>query len=262
MGGADVPEPTPEENAAKAAQADNLTQQTQMLKHQQGMLDEQYSQQRLLAPYLYKQAGLTPVMDDKGNITSFTATADPEQDQITANQKKITLGGQKRTLDALAGNLPVDAGTERNLGDSEQALRNRLQAQLGTDYETSSAGIQALAENTKRSTEIRDAARRGDLTLGEQLVQSSQGTSDAAAAAQTARITNPNQFGLQFANAYGSNAAGYGNASAGYGNLSKSYFDQRQLQAGVASQNAAGNTQMASAAMGAVAAVGGAAVIF
>ena len=75
----------------------------------------------------------------------------------------------KRSKDALEGNLPVDPTLERNLAESREQLRETLRQNLGPGFETSSAGIEALADFDKRAEELRYGARRGELTLSEQL---------------------------------------------------------------------------------------------
>lgn len=72
----------------------------------------------------------------------------------------------QRFLDAVEGKLPVSPGLERGLGEQERQLRESLR-RANLD-ETSTPGIQALAEFRQRSEELRDAARRGVLTETEQ----------------------------------------------------------------------------------------------
>jgi hypothetical protein len=66
----------------------------------------------------------------------------------------------------LAGELPVDPGLERSLTENEATLREKLRSQ-GLE-ETSTPAIQSLAELRKRNEELRYAARRGEISAGEQ----------------------------------------------------------------------------------------------
>jgi hypothetical protein len=75
----------------------------------------------------------------------------------------------ERSQAALSGTLPVDPALERSLTDNTRTLEATLAQQLGPRYATSTAGIQALAENTKRAEELRSSARTGQLSLAEQL---------------------------------------------------------------------------------------------
>lgn len=121
-------------------------------------------------------------------ITGFTRTPEAEA-RIAREQRLADLSLQELELQAslaptraenerlllersgaaLRGELPADPGLLRSLDDQEQRLRDMLFQQLGPGFETSTPGIEALAEFNKRKTEIVAAASRADLTLGEQL---------------------------------------------------------------------------------------------
>lgn len=121
-------------------------------------------------------------------ITGFTRTPEAEA-RIAREQRLADLSLQElemqaslaptraenerllleRSGAALRGELPADPGLLRSLDDQEQRLRDMLFQQLGPGFETSTPGIEALAEFNKRKTEIVAAASRADLTLGEQL---------------------------------------------------------------------------------------------
>lgn len=75
----------------------------------------------------------------------------------------------ERSLAAARGELPVDSAIIRDLDEGETLLRDRLRTQLGSGFETSTPGIEALANYTKRRQEVIDGARRAELTLSEQL---------------------------------------------------------------------------------------------
>lgn len=228
MGGggqqAPAPQPSSEERALQA-------QQTEALKQQNAILQKQYQEQRLIAPYLYKQAGLTPITDDAGNITGFTQQAEPAEDEITKNQKQITLLDQQRSLAALRGELPVDPALTRSLDEQEKTLHNTLRGQLGTDYLTSSAGIEALDRFTQSKNNLLDASRRGDLSLAQALGIQSQQASEQTQAQLMGRLSGAVQSPLTTAQAFGQNAQGFGGAAGIYGN-------QSALAAQVASSNA------------------------
>jgi endosialidase-like protein len=76
---------------------------------------------------------------------------------------------RERTLKALKGELEVDPTLTHELEVQEQNLRSNLMKQLGPGYETSTPGIQALAEFNRRKGELIYGANRGEITLGEQL---------------------------------------------------------------------------------------------
>jgi hypothetical protein len=138
--------------------------QGQMLEYQQSQLQQEQERQRL-QPLLYEASGVRPVYDEAGNITSFGLT---EEAQARKDYENQLLDRQRK---ALAGELPVDPTLERALTEGETQLRAQLQAQLGTDYETSTPGIQALEEYRKRAAEARSTVAHGQLTSGQQLLQ-------------------------------------------------------------------------------------------
>lgn len=238
MGGSSPspPEPTPEERALQA-------QQTQLLRQQTGLLEQQARQNQALQPVLFEELGITPEFGDTsspefqqlqqrrdqlaqrvgeiqefdspdeirtrqelrdieqrisgfGNeIVGFEREADPlaqQREDIQGLQLDLLQGQleqfqdprrqelqeqgldiqqqlQERTQQALAGDLPVSPALERNLGEQQQQLREQLREQLGPGFETSTPGIEALAEQEQRAEEIREGARRGQISLGEQL---------------------------------------------------------------------------------------------
>lgn len=81
----------------------------------------------------------------------------------------------ERTLKALRGELEVDPALERDLREQKETLQGRLQQQLGAGFETSTPGIEALQRFDESAEILRSQARRGELTLSEQLSLARQG---------------------------------------------------------------------------------------
>lgn len=100
-----------------------------------------------------------------GEITGFRQLPDPTGDL----REEIELGLLERSKAALEGRLDVNPGLVRQLGESRDLLREGLRKQLGPGFETSTPGIEALAKFRQSESEILEGARRGDLTLAEQL---------------------------------------------------------------------------------------------
>jgi hypothetical protein len=194
-------------------------EQTELLRQQRSILDQQMAQEKALMPVFAKQLGLQLKFDKSGNIVGATQTPEalqkeklstqlqmktldqllhPEKDPAYARQKKLLdmqlqkyqedLTGPRakernqiealanqRTLKALRGQLDVDPALERDIKTQEQTLRERLQQQLGTGYETSSAGMEALQRFGEGANVLRSQARHGEMTLSEQLAASRQG---------------------------------------------------------------------------------------
>lgn len=159
-GGGDisVPGPSEEERALQA-------EQTQLLRQQRDILSKQLREQQLLSPFLFEQAGVKPIIGEDGEITAFERVTD----ELDPLRRDIEKGFLERTQAALRGELPIDPGLEKDLGDQERILMETLRRQLGPGFETSGPGIEAIARFREQSTNLREAARRGDLTLSEQL---------------------------------------------------------------------------------------------
>lgn len=248
-----APQPSPEERALQR-------QQTELLKQQTTILQANLEQQNLLSPFLYKSVGLEPIYGDNGKITGYRELpATPEeaaQKQLTQQFLERSLASlqreeaaapqnaeiegllRQRSLAALKGELPVDPTVINQLNDTEQNLRAQLFKQLGPGYETSTPGIQALAEFQKRKAEVIAGANRADLTLGEQLGMARQGANEQSATdylnsqqlssnLRQSRLGNifnisqaPAQIGLQ----------GYGQIAQGYNAPIQWYSNQRQQQ--------------------------------
>lgn len=181
--------PSAQENALTA-------EQTQLLRQQRALLTRQLKEQDLLNPILLEQLGIKGVYSDVPNpikgkppvrtLTGYEQSNTPEQ----LAQKKMSEIGLKeaesqlaslpqrteienltrdRTLKGLKGELAIDPTLTRELEQQEQNLRAGLLSQLGTGYETSTPGIEALADFNRRKGELIYGAQRDSITLGEQL---------------------------------------------------------------------------------------------
>lgn len=201
--------------------------QTDLLKQQREIVTEQLRVQDLLSPILYKQAGVTPQFDSSGKIVGFTEQTDELSDMRDAIEK----GLMERSLAALQGNLPVSPTLERELAKQEELTRASLQKQLGTGYETSSAGILTLGDLFQRGTELREASRRGELTAAESMGLA-RGSNTAMLDAQTLQ----NVFGVTGQGWRGSE--GITSALGGYGGMMGVLGNDRALQTQANIQNA------------------------
>lgn len=212
-GGAKVPKPSAEEKALQKSQAELLNLQTEILKQQR-------TQQAVLLPFLAEQEGFQVETDENGNITKISKTPSELDDMKKDLETQLT----KRSLDALAGNLPVSPGLERDLAKQEGTLRNKLSSQLGSGYETSSPGIEALQKQNESAEVVREGARTAQLTLAEQLgITREQQNQFSQQSSQD--ILRQSSIGdpLTLAGAFGQTASGYGKAQ-------EPYIAQRQMQ--------------------------------
>lgn len=194
----------PEPSAAETALQN---EQVRLLQQQSKLLADASKQQSLLAPILFESAGIQPIYDDAGEIVGYEQI----QDEATGLQKEINLQLLNRTKAALAGELPEDPALIRQIDESEETLRETLFKQLGPGYEVSSPGIESLSNFTKRKTELLDAARRGDLTLAEQLSLAQDAALTGKTTTGIGNVMGINQGALPFAQGFGATAYGYSN---------------------------------------------------
>jgi hypothetical protein len=221
MSGGSSPAPQSAEERSLA------TAQAELLQQQRDMLAQQIERQRLLEPMLYEQMGLKPVYED-GKIVRF----DKIETEETSQQKEIAKIFRERTLKSLKGELEIDPGLTRMIGDEEKTLRDTLQKQLGAGYETSTPGIEALADFAKRKEETLYGAARGEMSTGQSLgIQREQ----ANAGGTTANL----QQLIAAANYSQPSGDPFASASSMMAGLRQDRLTQDQL----ASQQAAANAQ-------------------
>ena len=237
-GGDEVPfiPPSPQERALTSSLAD-LSQQGIDLAGSQQQLSSQ------LLPLFLENIGLQGQFGEGGALTGLSrAPLSEQQQRIQGLTGEIEQGFLERTRAALAGELPVNPALLSDLERQETDLRNTLRKQLGTGFETSSPGIEALARFQEGRTGALESARRGDLTLGEQLGIARQQQNLA-----TQQIGLGNMLGL---NTFQGGALSALQGAAGIGSTTLSQMLQgRGLQQGVANANAQ-LSQQSSAGLG------------
>lgn len=192
-------------------------------------------------------------------------------EQIAAVEREAELAPERqeieqlqldRSIAALRGELPVDPALLRDLDQEEQKLRDQLKKQLGTGFETSTPGIEALSEFGNRRSEILERARRGDIAAADRLR-----TTNVTPAIATANTLRPSVFdrsvsdfigvsgltadleNVEFQQLFGGSSAiqgltagtnaSFGQISQQLSNLSSVFANQRQMQfqADLASQD-------------------------
>lgn len=162
--------------------------QSELLQQQRDLLAGQVERTQALEPILYEQMGLQPVYEN-GRIVRFDRVQTTER----AQEEEIAGLFRERTLKALKGELEIDPGLVRQLGVEEGNLRDTLRKQLGPGYETSTPGMEALANFAQRKTETLNAAARGDMSLSQQLgIQREQATAGGTSASLNELISAAN----------------------------------------------------------------------
>jgi len=157
-----VPGPTSEERQLQALQLASAQRSAELEQLTTPVFLEEYGYRIETDPQTGEQR-LVEIPEEE-----YYAGLSPQEQQAYDISK---LAGE-RQLKALRGELEVDPALEREIEEQELEIRERMARQLGPGWETSSPGIQTLAEQRKRAAELRDAMRRGEMTTSEALTQS------------------------------------------------------------------------------------------
>ncbi len=221
-GGGDVivPGPTAQETAL-------TVEQTNLLRDQRDILTEQVRVQNLLQPFLFEGSGVTPRTDASGKIIGFDPVADPNE----VLREEIETGFLERTQAALKGELPVNPALLKDLDEQEEEVNARLFKDLGPGFKTSTPGIETLSEFATFRENLLESARRGDLTLAEQLGIAREGSNERRIDDTIARLLGINQATLP-------GATGFGNVAAGFGAAREPFERQRGLELQASMHNA------------------------
>ncbi len=187
-----------------------------------------------IAALRQKLSGLSPggTLETGGEITGFNRLPDPTGDL----RDEIELSFLERTQAALEGRLDVNPGLLRQLGESRDLLNASLLKQLGPGFETSEPGIRALDRFSRSESEVLEGARRGDLTLFEQLSLGAAAESRAAGqflAGGSQGVTNRN---LPITSALGGNVAGLAGVGAQFAQDRSNQFSASSFNANAVNQ--------------------------
>ena len=164
-GGGGTPKPSSEERQLQAAQTQSLGFQNQMLR-------QQYADQQLLAPLLYKQAGLTPIYE---NAAAVPGSAVKEYIASTANTDFKNMASEY--MSRHAGGAPTMEGLKNFIGTVNFNQKDQMLADVGGFQSTSGpqgkiVGFEDApkteAQKLRESIELRmlqrsDQALRGEL---------------------------------------------------------------------------------------------------
>jgi len=244
-----------QEESQRAFQLDSLETAKKSLELQNAQLEQQLklmpTDEDLLREKQIKDSQLALLQKQLDD-----ANAPPsEQDLLRQGIETQLL---QREQAALNGELPIDPGLLSDLSRQEKDLKDRLQQQFGPGYETSTPGIETMGDFFKNKEQILEAARRGDLSLSQQLAMGMQGS---IAGGNTTNLNDVNlasrpgvnplavagmgmntaQFGMvnpaqQLASAQGISSmfnpsiAGFGSNAGGYGGAQQGFQFDRGLQ--------------------------------
>jgi len=200
-----------------------------LMREQLSILQQTRVETEMLKPFVLETMGLVEEgasyrrMTEEERLARMTPTERLSQEALTLTQQ--------RQIAALKGELPVSPALEADIASQEKTLREGLSRSLGTGWETTTPGIQALSEFQKRSGLLREEARRGEIAGGTGLVLSQMGYRTAEEEAQRAGYTG---FGQRLFPTFGA-----------YGQAMQPYQYQRgmELQARIATAQAEAQEQ-------------------
>ena len=219
------------------------------------LLDLQLKQAKFaqnLQPLELEQQGYRIQRDEAGNPTKLELIPGSIQDLQNQTARRLL----ERQNQALDGSLPVDPALERQFDRSDEILRSSLRKNLGEGYETSTPGIQALAEQADRRNNAIYAAQHGEIGYAGQLADQALNRFNVNNPYNTLQRTSGSaQFLSPFAQEGTTNArsaqligtveapyrntGGFGTLSQLYGNALQPYQFQRanEYQADLAKSN-------------------------
>jgi len=108
-------------------------------------------------------AELQALGGDAGNLGGITGFDKAPLGEADVLRDEIEVDLLEREKLALAGELPVGQGLLKDLEDRRQTLEAGLLKQLGSGFETSSPGIEALSEFDTGSSALKEAVAKGDI---------------------------------------------------------------------------------------------------
>jgi hypothetical protein len=170
-----------------------------------------YKQIRNLSDILQQTSGvfseatnplLSLLRESAGRESPFLRAASPAQSLLEAQAKgdlfkniygreeNIAGAAARNLLSALAGNISLPVFMQQDLERAERELEDRLRRNLGTGYETSTAGIDALMQYERLRAGALDEFRRQELERMARLVGQSDTTLLNATQAQSSNVSN------------------------------------------------------------------------
>ncbi len=179
--------PTPAPPPPDQSEIDNRNAQTDVLKKQLAIAEQQQAYGNAVAPLQLLSLGYTPTevgseyQAQPGETIvpiggkHYKIAQDPNQVALDKQNHDIALASGARTLAALKGELPVDPAVEQDITRGRQELMEELRNRLGPGFETSDPGMRALAEYDRNATAIRYQVRTGELNSANAIALNAQG---------------------------------------------------------------------------------------
>lgn len=223
-----APQPTAEEIALQ--------------KEQLNILRQQRAETEQMRPYVLSGMGL---VEEDGTLRYMTEDERlAGMSELEQQQYDIARQQQERLSQAYAGELPISPAMESELQKQEQQMTEALSQRLGSNWQQTTAGQQAMVEFQKNAGLLREEARRGAMTTEGGMLLSNLGYLGNTQGMQTSQAA---QYPSRTAGLFGS-----------YGALQAPYRQQRQMEFQAAIQNARSRSQSQAGLMGGLGQLAGA----
>jgi hypothetical protein len=165
-----IPEPSWEERQLQIKQGEAIDLQNELLRSQ--MAETKAAREEMKEFYsIYDKETMQGLLSAELELTQksldmMNEYMDREPSELELKLEDISLLQAERTEKALRGELPVSEGTQQRYEEEKGALREKLSRKLGSGWEESTPGIQAMGELEKRWGALMDAERRGEISQG------------------------------------------------------------------------------------------------
>jgi hypothetical protein len=252
-----IPEPSWEERQLQIKQGEAIDLQNELLRSQ--MAETKAAREEMKEFYsIYDKETMQGLLSAELELTQksldmMNEYMDREPSELELKLEDISLLQAERTEKALRGELPVSEGTQQRYEEEKGALREKLSRKLGSGWEESTPGIQAMGELEKRWGALMDAERRGEISQGTSLLLAQMGFSTDLARAQSwqqpGSVANPTSaFGRGIGLLEGSSSYGYGESLSGLRGMGSSIseaYQPYQFYAGLRQEANMFNAEMA-----------------
>lgn len=138
-------------------------QEIELLELQLKSLEDMGRDAEALRPYLLQSMGFREGAD--GNLLKMTE--EEYYESLTGLDKAgydLAMASTERSLKAYAGELDISPALEKSLGQRKEELEENLSRNLGSDWQSTTAGIQAMAQFDETSELVREEVRSGIIT--------------------------------------------------------------------------------------------------
>ncbi|OGW44447.1 MAG: hypothetical protein A2Y66_01770 [Nitrospirae bacterium RBG_13_41_22] len=214
----------------------------------QKILDGQLSMQDAQQEYQTKQLDLA-----QQSMDALSAYLNKDPTELEKKLGDIQMLQANRLESALKGELPVSEATTQTYDKQKKEMQDAMSQKLGSGWEETTPGIQAMNEFEKNWNVVKDQERRGEISSGTGALYSGIGLTEGVENQNFNRLlttANYNPTGLlNYGSPYGSVAnaganimSGYGGIMAGASNLQNYYTSGRYNEAALKAGQSAGTS--------------------